>query len=319
MLRTPQDVINRVGIARLPQYSELVPMADSIGFSVQRPYPANTILGQALTVSGKPCVVCLVQFIVKPPPSGIGVSAVQVHALPFDRCGMKQALIPPPFRLTNHSDPEGPAPEWVDRLKHAPRPVDVQFTEQFCYDNAEDKFYQGAAEVPGENILEYVYDYHCRTLRWPFRTRWRLGSLWRAAIRESLWWVQELCMWVLLKGYDFVLDPEGPRWPLHEYKLQEFKRTTDESNSHFFGFETSARSLLSNLLVIAILSVGIYYMGPRAGLLRAVYGNTALTTAALLLGFLLADVLVPLGLKAAICTLSRLKPRLLFIARRVKA
>ncbi|MGE5230855.1 MAG: hypothetical protein ACM3NS_03890, partial [Deltaproteobacteria bacterium] len=63
--------------------------------------------------------------------------------------------------------------------------------------------------------------------------------------------------------------------------------------SHFFGFQSSQKSFVTNLMVIAAGCVLLYWKGPRVGFLRAVYMNTALTTAALIFGFLMADWLGP--------------------------
>jgi hypothetical protein len=51
--------------------------------------------------------------------------------------------------------------------------------------------------------------------------------------------------------------------------------------------------------------------------MRAVYSNTALSTAALVFGFLLADVLGPWLLISAVCGLSRLRPAVIFLVRKV--
>jgi len=54
------------------------------------------------------------------------------------------------------------------------------------------------------------------------------------------------------------------------------------------------------------LRAAAYYVIPRLGLLRAIYANTALSTVALVFGFLMADQAVPFVLIATVCGLSRL-------------
>ena len=138
----------------------------------------------------------------------------------------------------------------------------------------------------------------------------------KADFREHINKIIEL---VLRYGYDIILTPADLRWPLHQYHFSEFTRTTDKDNTSFFGFITSKRSLSSNLVVLALTCTAIYYGMPRFGLLRAVYANTALTTTALLFGFLLADQGIPLVLKSLVCLLSRLRVPAMFIGRRVRA
>jgi hypothetical protein len=62
----------------------------------------------------------------------------------------------------------------------------------------------------------------------------------------------------------------------------------------------------------------LYWLRPFPSFLRMVYGNTAIATAALVLAFLLADVLGPRALIGAVCLLSRVRPSVTFITRRVQ-
>jgi hypothetical protein len=56
---------------------------------------------------------------------------------------------------------------------------------------------------------------------------------------------------------------------------------------------------------------------PHEGLLRAIYNDTALSAAALVVGFLLADTLGPWLLIRIICVLSRFRDSVMFFIRKV--
>lgn len=88
--------------------------------------------------------------------------------------------------------------------------------------------------------------------------------------------------------------------------------------SHFFGFQSSQRSSPTNLVAVAAVLLFLYWKGPHDGLVRVIYNNTALTTAALLLGFLLADTVGPWLLIGTVCTLSRFRDAVLFFIRKVR-
>jgi hypothetical protein len=105
----------------------------------------------------------------------------------------------------------------------------------------------------------------------------------------------------------------------YKYKPADFHRTTEDprERSHFFGFQTSQKSFFSNLIVVAAACVLLYWKGPRGGFVHAVYNNTALSTAALVFGFLVADRLGPLLLIWTIIALSRLRPAAGFFTRKV--
>src|SRR5207245_6879198 len=103
--------------------------------------------------------------------------------------------------------------------------------------------------------------------------------------------------------------------PLHRYRPADFRRATDKpgERSNFFGFQSSQKSFLTNLAAVVAICLLAYWQGPREGLLRAIYDNTALTTAALVFAFLVADTLGPWLLIRTICVLSRFRDAVLFI------
>jgi len=105
----------------------------------------------------------------------------------------------------------------------------------------------------------------------------------------------------------------------YKYKVSDFRRITDQEGerSHFFGFQTSRKSFFTNLVVVVVVCLIVYWTVPREGLPRTIYNNTALSTAALVFAFLAADTLGPWLLIGAICMLSRIRDRVLFFIRKV--
>ena len=319
VLDTPEAVMNRVGVAALPIYSVLEPMLDCAGFAVRRPLPTNTAIGKVRSQDGKPTVTCVVQFIVDPPRSETGISRVLLHVFPFDRWHRRH--IPPWLPQYDFADPECPSESSVADYQQAPRPLDLSFATDFIYDTGEDQFYDDkGARVTGEQILDFVYEYHCRTLRSRFRLKYRLQQGLASTARGLAWHGQTSIMWVLREAYD--VTPVGDdlrRSPFHEFSFRELTRATDEGTSHFFGFRSSRRSLLPNMLMLTLACLAGYYLVPRLGFLRAVYANTALTTAALLLICMATDLLMPIMLRATVCVLSRLRRKTMFLFSKVKA
>jgi hypothetical protein len=108
--------------------------------------------------------------------------------------------------------------------------------------------------------------------------------------------------------------------PFREYKAVDFRRISDPDTplSSFFGFQSSRKSFFTNMLVLGAGFCLAFWTLSRGRIVRAIYDNTALTTASLVLGFLLADVVGPWALIRAICGLSRLKPGKMFITRKVR-
>jgi hypothetical protein len=325
MLDTPEAVMARAGIAALPEYEDVASILDAPGFYTFRRYPVGTDLASVITADGRPAVRCYLAFIVKRPPAGSTVSPVILKAWFARRWLTGQ----PMGRLDTAPSglPNGPGPASVAVLAKTPKPLDLDSDDDmpgFIYDNVEDVFQDDTGKIlTPRQMLEAMYAKHCRTLGRAFRIRWKMGSFGRWTLRQAVWKTQDGAMWILLSFYDVELVDQKKgmlRNPLREYTPADFHRVADKPNerSHFFGFQTSQKSLFTNLSVVVLVCLTLYYKAPHEGLLRAVYGNTALTTAALVFGFLLADIIGPWLLIRAIGWLSRMRDRVLFFIRKVR-
>jgi hypothetical protein len=218
------------------------------------------------------------------------------------------------------NNPDCPSPDSVAGYRKAPRPLALDFLNEFIYDATDDQFYGEKGPTSGRQILDYVYEYHCRTLRRGFRYKWWLKRGLRSTIQRGVWRGQEFLLWILREGYDIVIEGDPlRRSPFHKFRFADFKRTTEQAKSHFFGFESSKRSLFSNLVILSATYLVVYYCVPRFGFLKAIYHNVALTTAALVFVFLVSDQVVPVFLKGMVCILSRLRARTVFMWNKVRA
>src|SRR6266849_282442 len=63
--------------------------------------------------------------------------------------------------------------------------------------------------------------------------------------------------------YDVTLPPESPRNPFRKYTRSDFKRITDPDGTQFFGFVSSRKSLLANLVLLWIVLLSAYWGLPR--------------------------------------------------------
>lgn len=307
ILRTPDDVVHAVG-GLSAAYFDVVRYTDAAGFSVKRLYPPETPLGQIVMRGGEPAVACLLRVVIAPPTAQGGVSRVEVSAA-FYSLWSHGWIGPDPATHPNLT------PDAVQRLRRVRTPLALDFKDDFVWDIAEHRFQNDSGEtVTGQQMLDYAYAYHCRTLaRW-FVLRYRIQSAVRWLVQRVVWRGQDWCLWLLEHGYEIRPTEEGGRRQrglFHQYALNEFKRQTDKDGTQFFGFQTSKRSFFANIVVLTITCVTIYYAVPRFGLLRAIYGSAALTTVALAFGFLMADQVVPLLLKGVVCLLSRFRLRVI--------
>lgn len=313
---TSEGVIRRAGLSARSEYFDVQPVANGTAFSVKRRYPPRLPLSRVQSRNGAALLSCRIDFFVRPATAPGGVGRVLLRASLCD----------------SREDPEDITPDSRALLARSRRPLDLIFRDEFAYDAGEDVFFdEDGRKADVAAMLDYAYEKHCRTCRWAFAQRWRVDSARRACVRWVVWQGQEALLWLLLNGYDIELvesKDEGLgsklsrfRSPFHKYKYCEFRRITETAGqadrSQFFGFQSSRKSIFSNLTVLAFLYAVLYGLAPRWGFLTAIYNNTALTTAALIFAFLLADVLVPWLLIAAVLGLSRLRGAVLWFERKV--
>ncbi len=304
-------------------------MLDCAGFYAFRRYPASTQLAEIVTKDGRPAVRCYLAFIVLAPAKGSTVSRVELKAWFLRRwtSGRIFSTRPEDFQ-PSPGDPNAPSAQSAAILARTRKPIDLDAMDAggFIYDHREDAFLDGDGNaVTPIQMLDEMYTKHCRTLRLGFRLRWSIGSAARWAIHRAVWRGQDAAMWALFTFYDVELSDKKLREsqllnPLHKYNASDFRRVTDkpDERSHFFGFQSSQKSFFTNLIVVATTCLLLYWNAPLDGLLGWIYNNTALSTAALVLGFLLADTLGPWILIRIICALSRFRDAVLFFVRKVR-
>ncbi len=325
MLRTPAEVIARASVLTRPEYEDVSPITDAPGFYAFRRYPPDTPLGSVITTDGRPAVRCYLAFIVLLPEAGSNISSVVMKAwyarrwidgLPFGR-----ADTPPP------GHPDGPNPASSIILARTPKPLNLDSEEDlpgYIYDNTENRFFdEHGNEVTPLGMLEEMYQKHLRTLGTAFRVGWGMGTIAHKLRHHAVWKSQDGAMWILLTCYDVEVIEEKKgtlRNPLRLYKPRDFQRISDPKGerSHFFGFQTSRRSFVMNLAWVAAVYLLLYFKFPHTEFLRVIYHNTALSTAALVFAFLLADTVVPWLLIMTICGLSRRRDRSLVFTRKVR-
>ena len=325
ILAAPEDVIRRADVRSHPEYEDISPMSNCAGFFAYRRYPAETELAQLVSNDGRPAVRCYLRFVVGKPAQGSHISRVELQAW-LGRRWQPSRVLYGGEDPSQPGHPDAPTSHSATILNRTQRPIDLDETdfEGFIYDNQEDVFLdEDGRKVTAVQILEWIYAKHCRTLRLGFRIRWKIGSWARRAIREAVWKSQDAAMWALLTCYDVevVGDKLTKRVDFfYKYKVSDFRRITDQEGerSHFFGFQSSQKSFFTNLVAVVVVCLLLYWKGPREGLLRTIYNNTALSTAALIFAFLLADTFGPWLLIRLICVLSRFRDAVLFFIRKVK-
>ena len=323
MLRTSEDVLKRARIEGRSEYPRCGLIQDIPGFFTERFYPPGSALARVVTRSRDPAVSCLLSFIVEPQTAPGGTSRVRLHARMRDRFEKFHERWLTVGDSYDFTDPNMATPESLHLLQHTRHPIALDFLDDYVYDHGGDVFLdEEGRRVEPLAMLDHAYEDHCATYGPAFTLWYRLGTLRRRATQKAVWRGQDVCLWLTLNLYDIELTAprEGhERDPFHKYRPEEFRRKTEAAGkSHFFGFESSRRALFTNLALVWAATIGLYWLRPFPNFLRTIYINNAMTTAALVFAFLLADVIGPGLLISSVCLLSRISPSVLFLRRKVR-
>jgi len=309
-LKTSQEVIQATGVAGLADYYDVIPLLDAAGFTVKRRYPLSSAPAQVVKPNGAPACACVIAIAVEPPQNPNGVSRVGGEAWLYEDCQEDHRL-----RRHNFGNPNCPTEATYYAFQAAAKPQEVHLAAGVLYDCAASTFHGANGPFTGQQILDSLYDAHLATLQRGGRLRLYLARAWRHLVRWGVWRGQDACLRLLEYGYDVKATPQqGSPFsaPFRIYKWKDFVRSSDMTGSHFFGFQSSKRSLFSNMIVLCLIIVGAYWLLPHAGLLRAIYGNTVLSTVVVVFVFLVVDQLLPRALEGIVWTLCRLRLRALF-------
>ncbi len=263
-LNTAEGVIQATGVRDFPDYFDVIPYREGAGFTVKRYYLPNTKPTRVVTAGGQPAVCVLLHFSVEEARAAAGVRAVGVYVRLL--CPYGQGRIEP----FNFGDPGCPTPESFALLRGMQAPLQLEFNDEFVYDVGEERFYGQDGPVTPRQILDYAFEFHCRTLRWAFRIRWAVRSAVQRALRRTVWSLHGVFLGILEKGYGIKLRVPPHRWPtlFPKYTFADFERTGTSETSHFFGFQSSKGALLANLVVMAGGFFIAYWSLPRSGIIR---------------------------------------------------
>jgi len=318
-LTTPEQVIIRTNARALPQeYFDLQPMLDCAGFSIRRRYPADSAIGRSFTRDGQPIAIVVIQFIVEPSTTTSAISQVRLPVFLRNEARRHHRL---PFEAAyNFDDPNGPTPEAVATFEGARKPLDLIFTSDYFYDAADDQFQDDHGHpVTPQQMLDRVYNGHCRTMSAAFSARWTIGTWTHQASYSIVQKSTRFADRLLFNLYDMDrVDDESRINPFHQYQPRDFRRQPRVGGFDFFGLQSSPRAFASNVAIVSGLVYVIYRYAADVPFIDWIHDNDALTTAALILMFVLVDLSAPWLLIRAICLLSRLRPYVLLPKREVR-
>ncbi len=159
LFQSNQEFLDAFNIGESTDYYEPILLSDTkFGFSIKRKYPDSIAFKPALKQNGDSDTVAVLWIVLR--------DKAELQAGKFLLTARISAYS---LWSTNHfeydeSNPDSPTAEAVEKSKKTPRPVDLEYRDDFYYDSKNKVFLDKKNRpISGESILNYVFQEHCDT------------------------------------------------------------------------------------------------------------------------------------------------------------
>ena len=299
-----------------PEYVELQPLDNEVGFSIQRPYPQTSRFKPPLKRDNSPDSVALIGVVYKPRES----------------TPQRPTLVPIRARVSVYSryiarhwdydfeDEDCPTRESVAASKRTPRPVDLYTSEQYYYDHDKDQLVDSKGDVViGREIIETLYSRHLATVD-KFR-----GLIFRFKLR-SITKTSDICV-PLASCFERALrvfcgrtlEPKTISKRLSGgYGPEDMKLLQTESID-FFGYKAS-KNVIGTYCAILLFMFAIFKIhGATPQWIKVLADNNLLSLATSILALAALDHVVPAILLRLVNLMHKARWTILLIPVRFKS
>lgn len=275
-----------------PKYERYTPLKDrKAAFSVQKIYPSDILYSPPTRKNGEPDVVSIIHVIYNHPSEQKNFKSNKIPIIltvtPFSRF------------LANHFDydftnEECPTAESVERSKATPKPIGLDFMEDFFYDHDNNTIINSTGKtLNGRQVLDYVFQKHCDTvhrfkgLKLRFHLRSKNINIW------VLSFFIDACESLLKIAFGRTLEPEGIVVSAFEGYSKKDLKILNTDSINVFGYKASKNVIVSFCLLVFIGYLFGFLFCVSSEFFKGMFSNGFLiATNAILLLFLM-DVIFP--------------------------
>lgn len=285
-----KQLIEAFGLSRLTDFEEITPFSSSIGFSLQKPYPANSKFKPPTKKDGTPDTVVLVKVAYRPNSGTSDANKVPL----FVSAGVFGRYISRHFDY-NFQENDCPTEESIQESKKTPQPIDLESIDGFHFDHSTNTIQErNGKSVDGASVIKEMYNNHVSTID-TFRGRifrWKIASVGKASlatqpVERFLKWALQICC-----GRTFGPSQDAFRGVLTPYLPEDMKLLVTESID-IFGYRGSKNVIgtFCAILLLAYTTLKSFYHIPQW--LVVIGNNTFLGSAACILAIGALDHLLP--------------------------
>lgn len=283
-----------------------------VGFSIQRAYPNDIRYKPPITGTGQADVVAIIHVVYEHPRE-TGVAQFDPTAVPITvRIGKFSR-----YRMDHidydFSDELSPTEESLARSKRTPQPLEMNYLEEFYFDQAQGAFFTVShKQLSGCDLLDLVFQAHCDTVHTVkgFGVRSRVKA--RSVVLSSISGTVTFFKFALEKALGRTLD-EGAAASafLKGYEKGAMKKLSTDS-LNIFGYQAAKSVIVVFCGGVVILFSFKYHLGLHYPYAKTIFSNDFLAVTHSIFLMWLIDAAAPHGLLYAINVLIRLRTHLMF-------
>jgi len=243
-------------------YFDPIPLQDrKVAFSIKRPYPENIRYKPPKKENGDPDNVVAMWVIYAHPeeskeeitPRHVPIRARSVN---FSRYLHNR------FDYDFNDHENCPTQSSIETSKATPRPIDLEYIDEFFYDHELRQFVDETGNVLTPlNFLNRLYQEHCDTVHWlkGIKLRFKLISRSKAIGIVSL--IITLLINMLKSVFGRTLEVNDTLSAYYRgYRAEEFKKLTTDS-LNIFGYKASKSVIVLFCIIIILVCIGKYTYG----------------------------------------------------------
>lgn len=275
------------------EYFDPILLTDrKVGFSVKRKYPENIRFKPALKKNGEPDDVALMWVkYTHPEETEQEIDPLRVPIVirisKFSKYRAKN------FDY-NYEDEESPTKESVNRSESTPKPISLNFDNEFFYNHDEAKFFdEKGKELQAEDVLNRVFESHCNTIHhWKgLKIQAKLFSQAKGLGAISI--LISIITFLLKFLFGRTLDEKDMITEYyHGYESSQFKKL-DQDSINIFSYKASKSVIIFFCFFVILLTIVAYFSDYSNGYIPFVTKNNTLTLIHTFFSLWLLDMLIP--------------------------
>lgn len=311
-----EELIDSFGDIHNNGFYDPVNLTDTpIGFSVKKNYPPNIRFKPAIGQrTGLPDSIAAIWVVYTPPSEKENIAGSSKAPIRFRVATMSK------YRVShfdyNYQDIDGdcPSKESLEGSLASPQPIDLNFEDVYFYDHINHTFIDdNGNSLTGVEVLEQVFETHCKTVHILWGLKIRLKLAWQAKFSGVLTLIVEALTTILKQLFGRTIESNVMMAGIYEpYKRVAFKKL-DEDSIEILGYKASKHVVIMFCIIVILASVYRYYFSVGYDYFSSLEGQEFLTLTHAIFAIWFIDVVIPEILFFGINMVLRLKKKVIFM------